>query len=388
MGKNKKEDFAYSGIAAGVITKTLCAPLDRLRLLYQLQGMFEKQTAAAAAGHGIGTAAAAASSSSTAAGRSNHGAYKYSNIGQAFRQIVKEEGVVGLWRGNGANMLRAAVVYTLKFGTNDLMKQRFVEQQQEKNLQNTQNTPESIPIKHAQPNDALGLDKLLLSGFVAGSVQKALSYPLDLVSVRIALGANNKQMNAGGEYKGIIDCTQRIWRTEGLTGFWKGITPTLLTGVPYVMLQMTFFELYQREMRKILAYVREHPAGLPGGVMSLVSSDTYSIGRVSSHVHASEVKPSKLDVFLSSSVAGSLAALTAQTIVFPGDTVRKRMMANGADGSDRVYKSMRDCFRQIYRKEGVRVFYHGLGPTALKAVPSGAIQFGCYELLKSIFANR
>lgn len=44
----------------------------------------------------------------------------------------------------------------------------------------------------------------------------------------------------------IWSAVKRIHSTEGVRGFYKGFGPTLLTGVPYVMLQMTFFELYKR----------------------------------------------------------------------------------------------------------------------------------------------
>lgn len=44
----------------------------------------------------------------------------------------------------------------------------------------------------------------------------------------------------------IWGAVKRIKASEGLRGFYKGFGPTLLTGVPYVSLQMTFFELYNR----------------------------------------------------------------------------------------------------------------------------------------------
>lgn len=38
------------------------------------------------------------------------------------------------------------------------------------------------------------------------------------------------------------------------------------------------------------------------------------------------------------SFSGSLAGVTAQCLVFPGDTIRKRMMSNGVDGRKRIYE--------------------------------------------------
>eukprot|EP00920_Eleutheroschizon_duboscqi_P000649 GHVT01001800.1.p1 GENE.GHVT01001800.1~~GHVT01001800.1.p1 ORF type:complete len:179 (-),score=61.17 GHVT01001800.1:941-1477(-) len=88
---------------------------------------------------------------------------------------------------------------------------------------------------------------------------------------------------------------------------------------------------------------------------------------------------------VASSLSGSLAGVLAQTAVFPGDTVRKRMMANGVDGRRRLYSSSFDCVAKMWKREGALSFYSGLRPCVLKAVPSGALQFGIYELCKGLF---
>ena len=48
--------------------------------------------------------------------------------------------------------------------------------------------------------------------------------------------------NAGWKYKGIIDCGMSTFRTEGVRGLYKGMVPSMLAGVPYVGLQMTFYD--------------------------------------------------------------------------------------------------------------------------------------------------
>lgn len=98
--KNKKPwDYAVSATMSGILTKSACAPFDRIRLLYQVQGMFGNPTV---------------------------DAVKYKSISHTAKTILREEGFVGFWRGNGTNMLRASVVYAMKFGTNDWMKERML----------------------------------------------------------------------------------------------------------------------------------------------------------------------------------------------------------------------------------------------------------------------
>ena len=77
-----------SGAGAGAITKTSIAPLERIKILFQVQAM---------------------------KGAEN----KYTGIVQAIRTIVREEGVWALYYGNGANIVRVIPVYALKFTFND-----------------------------------------------------------------------------------------------------------------------------------------------------------------------------------------------------------------------------------------------------------------------------
>lgn len=205
------EQIAASGVVAGIVTKTACAPLDRIRLLYQMQGMLNASDASK---------------------------LKYQGIGQTVQLIVREEGVRGLWRGNFANMIRAAAVYTLKFGTNDLLKMRMAKRDQ--------TGTDGANFKHS-------LGELLSAGAVAGFVQKVGTYPLDLISVRIAMGKNNEVLGAG-QYTSIPNCINRIYSREGIAGFYKGLVPTIFTGVPYVTLQVTFFDLYRRYSHPTLTF--------------------------------------------------------------------------------------------------------------------------------------
>ena len=81
-----------AGAMAGTITKTATAPLDRIKVLLQVQTM-----------------------SSTVDG-------KYSGIIGSSRMILREEGVRAMWRGNWANCVRIVPVYASRFAFNDLIK--------------------------------------------------------------------------------------------------------------------------------------------------------------------------------------------------------------------------------------------------------------------------
>jgi solute carrier family 25 (adenine nucleotide translocator) protein 4/5/6/31 len=73
------KDFLIGGISAGV-SKTLVAPIERVKLLLQTQDANKKIQ--------DGTAK------------------KYTGIGDCFSRVAKEEGISAFWRGNLANVLR------------------------------------------------------------------------------------------------------------------------------------------------------------------------------------------------------------------------------------------------------------------------------------------
>ena len=83
------------GGLAGMIAKTATNPLDRIRMLSQTGE------------HGV-------TSSSTGELRAKPTTW------QLYKSIIQREGVVGLWAGNGANLLRVFPSKSIVFSTNDL----------------------------------------------------------------------------------------------------------------------------------------------------------------------------------------------------------------------------------------------------------------------------
>merc|ERR1712188_193033 len=71
-------DFLMGGVSAAV-SKTAAAPIERVKLLIQNQDEMIR------------------------AGRLDR---KYDGIGECFKRAVADEGMVSLWRGNTANVLR------------------------------------------------------------------------------------------------------------------------------------------------------------------------------------------------------------------------------------------------------------------------------------------
>ncbi|SBS84839.1 mitochondrial carrier protein, putative [Plasmodium ovale curtisi] len=282
---------------------------------------------------------------------------KYQNIIQSFLFIVKEEGILGLWKGNLINTIRGGVVYSAKFGTNDMIKEKYNLQKKEERKreqiprENADRSSQRRGASQGAQSRKFNYCESMIAGYASGIIQKTISYPLDLLSIRVALGINEKYLRqnaSSNRKKSIFSIIREISTNEGIAGFFKGYIPTLLTGVPYVTLQMLFFDYYKNIFQNYF----------PHNSTSLSSVALYS------------------------SVAGSLSNVSSLVIVFPGDTVRKRMMNNGIDNKNYIYKGTIHCIKNIYYCEGFKNFYFGLFPSIVKCIPSGAIQFMSYEILK------
>lgn len=123
---------------------------------------------------------------------------------------------------------------------------------------------------------------------------------------------------------------------------YKGVGPTIISGAPYTGLQMTTYELLQRAS----------PEGGKSVIWNLLN--------------------------------GAISGLVAQTVTYPGDTIRRRMQTNGAGGAPRVYTNSIDCTVKTWRREGVRGFFRGAWTNTVRCLPGAAIQFAAYEMMKKL----
>ena len=94
--KSFMADFMIGGISAAV-SKTIVAPIERVKLLLQVQD---------------------ASTTIKAEDR-------YNGIGDCFSRVIKEQGFASLWRGNLANVVRYFPTQALNFAFKDFYKTIF-----------------------------------------------------------------------------------------------------------------------------------------------------------------------------------------------------------------------------------------------------------------------
>ncbi|KAI9830484.1 MAG: hypothetical protein M1826_004721 [Phylliscum demangeonii] len=227
----------------------------------------------------------------------------------------------------------------------------------------------------------------LCAAATAGIVTGTATNPIWLVKTRLQLDKNQAERRTSGppgaaaggrtattagggaaaagtvqqhrQYKNSVDCVRQVVRHEGIRGLYRGLSASYL-GVTESSLQWVLYEqmklaLSRREQRRLLS------------------------GRTRTqwdHV---------LDWVGKLGAAGS-AKLVAAAVTYPHEVVRTRLrqaptISAGNDGR-RVakYHGLLQCFRLVWREEGVAGLYGGLTPHLLRVVPSAAIMFGMYVL--------
>ena len=114
--------------------------------------------------------------------------------------MTQKEGMYGLLKGNGVNVVRIAPFSAFEFFFYDLYK-NFI----------FGGSTQSIPAK-------------LFCGGLTGMTASTLTYPLDLIRTVISI---NVQKEAGGKQPGILESGQDIFRKEGFRGLYRGLPATL-----------------------------------------------------------------------------------------------------------------------------------------------------------------
>ncbi|KAF4121000.1 solute carrier family 25 (mitochondrial phosphate transporter), member 23/24/25/41 [Geosmithia morbida] len=200
--------FCGGGVA-GAVSRTVVSPLERLKILMQIQS----------------------------AGRD---AYKLS-IGQALKKMWKEEGWKGFMRGNGTNCIRIVPYSAVQFSSYNFYKRNFFE---------------------AHPGAELSAVTRLVCGGIAGVTSVVFTYPLDIVRTRLSIQSasfaelGNKPEKLPGMWATLI----RMYKTEGgITALYRGIVPTVAGVAPYVGLN---FMVYESARKSLTLEGEENPGAI------------------------------------------------------------------------------------------------------------------------------
>ncbi|QRV76080.1 mitochondrial carrier protein [Ceratobasidium sp. AG-Ba] len=179
-------DFMMGGVSAAV-AKTSAAPIERIKLLIQNQDEMIKQ------------------------GRLSH---PYKGVVDCFRRTYADEGLVSLWRGNTANVIRYFPTQALNFAFKDYFKSLFGFKKQDGYW------------KWFAGNVA--------SGGAAGASSLLFVYSLDYARTRLANDAKSAKKGGGErQFNGLVDVYRKTLASDGIAGLYRGFVPSVVGIIVY-----------------------------------------------------------------------------------------------------------------------------------------------------------
>jgi len=286
-------------------------------------------------------------------------------------------------------------------------------------------------------------ENFMLSG-VAAAVSKTAAAPIERVKLLVQnQGEMLKQGTLTEPYKGVLDCTAKTMKSEGIIAFWRGNTANVIRYFPTQALNFAFKDTvkalfstsknapnYEKFAKNILS------GGCAGSLsLAFVYSLDYCRTRLANDaktksgtrqyngmfdVYAKTIKSdgiqglyrgfviSCVGIFiyrgmyfglydtmkpillgenaslLLSFLLGWIVTVTAGLMSYPIDTVRRRMMMTS--GQAVKYKNSMDCAVQVVKNEGTMSLMKGAGANILRGIAGAGVLAG-FDKFKELYIS-
>ncbi|KAL2166269.1 hypothetical protein VTG60DRAFT_3063 [Thermothelomyces hinnuleus] len=173
-----------------------------------------------------------------------------------------------------------------------------------------------------------------MAGAIAGVSEILVMYPLDVVKTRVQLQTGKG--SGADAYSGMLDCFQKIIRSEGFSRLYRGITAPILMEAP-------------KRATKFAA------------------NDKW--GKFYKDLFGQQTMTQSLSV-----LTGASAGATESFVVVPFELVKIRLQDKASAGK---YSGMIDVVVKTVRNEGLLAMYNGLESTLWRHILWNSGYFGC-----------
>jgi len=290
------------------------------------------------------------------------------------------------------------------------------------------------------------VESFFLSG-AAAIISKTAAAPIERVKLMVQ---NQDEMLKSGRldkpYTGVVDCSTRILKSEGILPFWRGNMANVLRYFPTQALNFAFKDKIKAMFKgkktdpAYKKFASNIMAGGAAGAMSLcfVYSLDYARTRLANDTKGAKKGGGErqfnglLDVYKKTLAADGIQGLyrgfviscvgimvyrgfyfglydtlkpmllgdnasvvlsfclgygvtvTAGLMSYPIDTIRRRMMMTSGEAVK--YNGSLDCTMQILKSEGVPSFFKGAGANILRGMAGAGVLAG-FDKLKAVYIS-
>ncbi|KAI9475424.1 MAG: mitochondrial carrier domain-containing protein [Benjaminiella poitrasii] len=238
----------------------------------------------------------------------------YKNTLDCFKQIIKKDGVFGLYRGMATPFASITPIFAVSFWSYDLGKKIAYGLRTEKDNKKA----------------PLSLAEITFAGAFSAVPTTLFMAPSERIKVLMQI------QGQGGEqkYKGPMDAVRQLYKEGGVRSIFRGTGATLLRDSPGSAAYFLAYELIKKGLT---------PAG--------ARPEDLSFGAV---------------LF-----AGGMAGVAMWTIAIPPDVLKSRLQSAPAG----TYSGLGDCLKKTLKTDGPSALFKGLGPAMLRAFPANAATF-------------
>ncbi|KAK8051076.1 hypothetical protein PG993_002461 [Apiospora rasikravindrae] len=328
--KHSMDYMVRSGIAGGIAgcaAKTSVAPLDRVKILFQTSNpQFAKYTSS------------------------------WVGLARALRDIYGRDGIMGLFRGHSATLLKIYPYAAIKFVAYEQYRAVIV---------------------GSKAQETWG--RRFTAGALAGVTSVFFTYPLEVIRVRLAFETKHRSSSlvdickkiyheqpapkaTPGAAQGVASAAAAVTPRTGMINFYRGFSMTMLGMVPYAGISFLTHDTMGDLFR--LPSVRRHTT-LPQSA------------------NAPADKPAPLRAW-AELTSGGISGAVSQTVSYPLEVIRRRMQVGGAVGDGHRLR-IGETVGLIFKERGLSGFFVGLSIGYVKIIPLSAVSFYTYERMKTVF---
>ena len=237
-------------------------------------------------------------------------------IKKSFNFVLNHNGPLGFWKGLSPSVSKSFIGSGISF----TLLEKF---------------------KVAIPKSSSRLGQIVhdsLSAIFSRTLTTILLSPLSVIKIRMEAPQTDP-------YRGMFDALRRIYKEEGVKGYYKGLGPTLLRDLPFSGLAYTFYRQYHHMFKELFG-----------------------------------------DSKYVSMFSGGLAGFTATLITHPFDIIKTRNQFNHISKTEQFkYQGIIHAFQCIYKIEGLKGFTTGLSIRIIERTIAFSSVWFIYENLKHYY---
>eukprot|EP01117_Protostelium_nocturnum_P020815 TRINITY_DN959_c0_g1_i3.p1 TRINITY_DN959_c0_g1~~TRINITY_DN959_c0_g1_i3.p1 ORF type:complete len:313 (-),score=77.47 TRINITY_DN959_c0_g1_i3:601-1539(-) len=228
---------------------------------------------------------------------------RYSGMIDAFKQIWRIDGRRGLYRGFITTTSGILPVQFISMITLEFLRAHIPNSKGGKSSTSAYNN--------------------FIAGFVSSSISTVIVVPVDVISQRLMIQEGNKSQN---HYKGGFDAFQKIVKSEGLRGLYRGYVATIITHAPS---NAIFWTTYTKTKKWLSQY------------------DINSV--------------------FAQAFSACFAGIVGGTLTNPTDVIKTRIQVSRNDGHHLSSQSpsIRTVFKDLVQKDGVLGLFRGCQARAI-----------------------